>query len=312
MLRVARLVGQTARKLMALPAYSGMIDEAFIERVATASILHDVGKIATPDQILLKTGPLTGEEREVIKQHSVLGAQLLRQAKLTMGENPFLDMGAEIALTHHEWFNGKGYPYGLSGDEISLPGRICAVADVFDALTSERPYKAPWSMDKAIALIREQGGTQFDPDVVSAFVSVLEERERVSIVRWSSAMSVGHARIDDQHRILIDTINQLASADSLHNQFAVSMILDELLSYAAFHFEFEERLMAHADYPQLEAHRQEHQGFVNWINEYRDEYVKFGKRALGEPVLAFLKEWLSHHILEEDRRYCEFFRNRAQ
>ena len=311
-LRVARLVGQTARKLMALPAYSGMIDEAFIEHVATASILHDVGKIATPDQILLKTGPLTGEEREVVKQHSVLGAQLLRQAKLTMGENPFLDMGAEIALTHHEWFNGNGYPYGLSGDEISLPGRICAVADVFDALTSERPYKAPWSMDKAVALIREQGGTQFDPDVVRAFVSVLEERERVCIVRWSNAMSVGHARIDDQHRILIDTINQLASADSLYNQFAVSMILDELLSYAAFHFEFEERLMAHAGYPQLEAHRREHQGFVNWINEYRDEYVKFGKRALGEPVLAFLKDWLSHHILEEDRRYCEFFRDRAK
>ena len=90
------------------------------------------------------------------------------------------------------------------------------------------------------------------------------------------------------------------------------MILDELLSYAAFHFEFEERLMAHADYPQLEAHRREHQGFVNWINEYRDEYVKFGKRALGEPVLAFLKDWLSHHILEEDRHYCEFFRDRAK
>lgn len=309
-LRVARLVGQTARKLMALPAYRSMIDEAFIEHVATASILHDVGKIATPDQILLKTGPLTAEEREVIKQHPALGAQLLRQAKLTMGENPFLDMGAEIALTHHEWFDGRGYPYGLSGDEISLPGRICAVADVFDALTSERPYKAPWSMDRAVALIKEQGGTQFDPDVVRAFVSVLEERERVCIVRWSGAMSVGHQRIDDQHRILIDTINQLASADSLHNQFAVSMILDELLSYAAFHFEFEESLMAHADYPQLEAHRREHQGFVNWINEYRDEYVKFGKRALGEPVLAFLKDWLSHHILEEDRRYGEFFRNR--
>lgn len=305
-LRVARLVGQTARKLMKGGRYASEITEEFVERAATASILHDVGKISTPDRILLKPGPLTFEEREVIKEHTVVGAQLLQQARLTMGDSPYLAVGSEIALSHHEWFDGRGYPKGLSGDKIPLVGRICAVVDVFDALTSRRPYKAPWETARAVALIREQSGTQFDPEVVEAFLEVIDEREAVDLIQWSDTLSVGNQWIDDQHRILIDTINQLASAESLHNHHAVAMIIDELVSYATFHFNFEEKLMAADGFPRLEEHRLIHQGFVKWVTDFRDEFVTYDKRAIGEPVLEFLCNWLQHHIMDEDQQYRSF------
>jgi hemerythrin-like metal-binding protein len=308
-LRVARLVGQTARKLMARPRFAGLIDEEFIEHLATASILHDVGKISTPDRILLKSGALTPEEREIIKQHTTDGAQLLKQAKLTMGQSRYLDIGIEVALSHHEWFDGSGYPHGQSGDAIPLSGRICAVADVFDALTSRRPYKQPWESARALELIHAQSGSQFDPDVVAAFSEVVRERETVCLVRWSDALSVGNLHIDEQHAILIDTINQLASAESLNNHHAVAMIIDELASYAVFHFDYEEKLMACCGYPHLEEHKVIHQVFVKWVADFRDEYATYGKRPLGESVLSFLRDWLSHHILGEDQRYRQYLRN---
>lgn len=302
-LRVARLVGQTARKLMARPKFQPLITEEFIEHLATASILHDVGKISTPDRILLKAGLLTDEERETIQLHAVDGAHLLEQAMLTMGRSQYLDIGIEVALTHHERFDGRGYPKGLAGEAIPLSGRICAVADVFDALTSRRPYKAPWGLAQAVGLIREQSGTQFDPDIAEAFLEVIEERETVHLVRWTDAFSVGNLHIDEQHSILIDTINQLASAESLQNHHSVSMILDELASYAAFHFHYEERLIANAGYPHLAEHRIIHGAFVKWVSDLRDEYLTYGRRPLRESVLSYLRDWLSHHILGEDQRY---------
>lgn len=310
-LRVARLVGQTARKLMVRPRFAGLIDEEFIEHLATASILHDVGKISTPDRILLKSGALTAEEREIIKQHTIEGAHLLRQAQRTMGLSRYLELGIEVALSHHEWFDGSGYPQRLAGEAIPLAGRICAVADVFDALTSRRPYKQPWEVARAIELILAQSGSQFDPDVVSAFIEVIHERETVCLVRWSDALSVGNLHIDEQHGILLDTINQLASAESLHNHHAVAMIIDELASYAVFHFDYEEKLMASSGYPNLEEHRVIHQVFVKWVADFRDEYATYSKRPLGESVLSFLRDWLSHHILGEDQRYRDYIRNSA-
>ena len=307
-LRVARLVSQMARKLMNGQKYVARIDETYIDLIATASILHDVGKITTPDNILLKSGPLTLEERELIKLHTTVGGELLQQAKLTMGENPYLDMGTEIALTHHEWFDGSGYPNGLIRDDISLAGRISAVADVFDALTSRRPYKAPWETQKAIRFIQEQSGSQFDPDVVSAFIEVIHERENVCLVNWTEEMSVGHWRIDEQHRILIDIINNLASADSLHNHYAVSLIIDELLAYAAYHFNFEEKLLTAANYPEIDKHKRSHFYYVKWVEDFRNDYVTYNKQALGEPVLRFLIDWLKRHILEEDKDYSKFVR----
>lgn len=302
-LRVARLVSQTARKLMLAKTFGAQIDEEFIDLASTASVLHDLGKISTPDQILLKTGKLTDAERLTMQNHTIIGANLIQQAKRSMGSNPYLDLGAEIALTHHEWFNGAGYPNKLAGQDIPLAGRICAVADVFDALTSNRPYKTAWSNDQAIEFLVKAKGVQFDPKIVDAFLQVMDERLHVCVIPWSPQFCVGHPHLDEQHRILLDTINQLASADSLNNHYAVAMIIDELHAYAAFHFDTEEKVIADINFPALEEHRREHQEFVQWIDNFRDDYVSSGKKPLGAPVLAFLKQWLSDHILQSDQNY---------
>ncbi|MFC4639792.1 HD domain-containing phosphohydrolase [Deinococcus hohokamensis] len=155
--RVARTAAGIAGQL-GLPA-------ADIRLVEQAAPLHDVGKIGVPDAILLKPGRLTAEEFEVVKLHTTIGASILEDSR-----SPLIQAAQTIALTHHERWDGGGYPAGLSGEAIPLYGRIVAVADVFDALTSERPYKRAWSRAAALAEIRAQSGQQFDPAVVAAFV----------------------------------------------------------------------------------------------------------------------------------------------
>jgi PAS domain S-box-containing protein len=135
-----------------------------------AAPLHDVGKLAIPDRILLKPGRLTGEEFDVMKTHAELGARLL-----SSGSSPVLQMAAVIAATHHERWDGAGYPKGLTGAATPLVGRIVAVADVFDALTHDRPYKPAWTVERAIAEIGGGAGSQFDPRVVTAFLALRDE-----------------------------------------------------------------------------------------------------------------------------------------
>ncbi len=150
------------------------LDKNFIEMILKASPMHDVGKIAIPDHILLKPAKLTPEEFEIIKTHTVQGYEILADSDI-----PLLQLSAEIALTHHEKFNGKGYPKGLKGNEIPISGRICAVADVFDALTSKRPYKEPWPIEKAVNLLKEEKGEHFDPECVEAFLNRLDEALKI-------------------------------------------------------------------------------------------------------------------------------------
>jgi putative two-component system response regulator len=135
-----------------------------------AAPMHDIGKVATPDGILLKPGPLTTDEFAIMKRHTVAGFEILKDS-----ESAMLQCAADIALTHHERFDGKGYPRGLTGTDIPLSGRLCSIVDVFDALTSKRPYKDAWDVDRALAMIREGTGSQFDPDVASAFHASLDQ-----------------------------------------------------------------------------------------------------------------------------------------
>jgi putative two-component system response regulator len=141
--------------------------EGEVELIRKASPLHDVGKIGIPDDILLKPGKLTPEEWTVMKSHTVIGAKILSGSRF-----PLLQMAEEIALTHHEKWDGSGYCPGLGGENIPLSGRIVAVADVFDALTHERPYKKAWLVSDALAEISSQSGRHFDPAVVEAFMAL--------------------------------------------------------------------------------------------------------------------------------------------
>jgi len=145
------------------------LSEAQQALLLEAAPMHDIGKVGTPDMILLKPGKLTVEEFEIMKQHALIGFEVLNASSA-----PLLKVAAEIAYTHHEKFDGTGYPRGLKGEEIPLFGRIVAVADVFDALTSVRPYKKAWSVEQASQLLRDGAGTHFDASCVAAFFTDFE------------------------------------------------------------------------------------------------------------------------------------------
>jgi putative two-component system response regulator len=140
------------------------------ELLLLSAPMHDIGKIAIPDAILLKPGKLTEEEFAMMKQHTVIGYEILKNSTSRL-----LRLAADIAITHHERFDGSGYPAGLRGEDIPLHGRICALSDVFDALTSARPYKEAWPVEAALAEIERGAGAQFDPRIVQAFKSVVPE-----------------------------------------------------------------------------------------------------------------------------------------
>lgn len=151
------------------------VDADFLIELYRSTPLHDIGKVGIPDNILLKPGKLTRDEFEIMKRHTIIGAQALERATRQCQNSTFLRMAVDIALYHHERFNGRGYPTGLSGEEIPLSARITAVADVFDALTSARVYKAAMPVEEAHRLILAEDGQHFDPLVVDAFVHCFED-----------------------------------------------------------------------------------------------------------------------------------------
>jgi putative two-component system response regulator len=162
--RVGQMAALLAREL-GLP-------DAQVSLIRRAAPLHDVGKIGIPDSILLKLGKLTPAEFELVKTHTTIGARILSGSRFAL-----LRLAEEIAFSHHEQWDGRGYA-GLAGDQIPLAGRIVTVADVFDALTQKRPYKAAWPVEEAIAEIERQRGRQFDPDVVDAFLRMIEQQRQ--------------------------------------------------------------------------------------------------------------------------------------
>lgn len=170
--RTAEYVASIAKELKREGIYSTILTDRYLSDMVVAAPLHDIGKIHIPDSVLNKPGKLTEEEFEIMKTHTTAGEELLTHAKAELGESGYLNTAVEMAAYHHEWWNGKGYPYGISGEEIPLCARIMAVADVFDALTSKRCYKNAMPLEKAYAIIREEAGTHFDPAVVEAFLRV--------------------------------------------------------------------------------------------------------------------------------------------
>jgi putative two-component system response regulator len=146
------------------------LDEHTVETILYAAPMHDVGKIGIPDRILLKPGKHDAAEWEIMKQHTLIGAKILEGS-----DAEFIKMGEIIARSHHEKWDGSGYPYGLKGTDIPIASRIAAIADVFDALVSKRPYKEAFPLEKSLAIIREGKGSHFDPEVVDAFFTIQNE-----------------------------------------------------------------------------------------------------------------------------------------
>ncbi len=294
-----------------------------LELLEQAAPMHDVGKVGISDQILLKPGRLTAEEFTTVQQHTVIGAKILS------GTHPLIVASREIALTHHEKWDGSGYPQELVGEEIPLFGRICALADVFDALTTKRPYKEAWPLDEALALITKDSGSHFDPALVDALMEMLPEileiKETYSdsnsgskakktleqkplsneLLVWQENLAVGVAFIDSQHKYLINLINRIYLAtEQLDTKEIVETLLD-MNAYAEVHFAEEEELMRQHGYPGLKAHIQLHRGFCKQAEIFLNE-LEATPLAITSEVSLYLMEWLVKHIQKADFQYGRF------
>jgi putative two-component system response regulator len=183
--RTQEYVRTLATHLFHEGAHLDVLNPDSIDHIAKSAPLHDIGKVAIPDHILLKPGRLNEEELVIMRQHAMHGWDMLNRAAKRMGDDDgFLRHAMDISRHHHEKWNGSGYPDGLSGEQIPLSARLMAVADVYDALISRRPYKEPMSHERAVAFIRDGSGSHFDPEIVQAFDDTLDQFVRIAAT-WS-------------------------------------------------------------------------------------------------------------------------------
>lgn len=178
--RTSEYVGALANKLAAVGYHADEMTPENIAMAKRSAPLHDIGKVAISDSILKKPAKLTPEEFEIIKSHTTIGADALHEACEMMGEKSFLDIGETLARYHHEKWNGKGYPEGLSGENIPVFARVMAFADVYDALISHRPYKTAMGHETAVRTILEGSGTHFDPFICKAFEEIHEQFDTIA------------------------------------------------------------------------------------------------------------------------------------
>lgn len=183
--RTAEYCGLIARKLWEMGKYEEIIDPAFLDNIAKAGPLHDIGKVGIPDNILLKPGKLTPEEFEIMKTHVTIGYETLASIERRYKMNEFIKIGMDIALYHHEKWDGSGYPHHLKGEEIPISARIMALADVYDALRSRRVYKEGFTHEKSAKIIEEGRGSHFDPLLVDIFLE--NDREFCEIYERTAA-----------------------------------------------------------------------------------------------------------------------------
>lgn len=289
------------------------------ELLYIAAPMHDVGKIGIADAVLLKPGRLTTDEYEVMKTHTEIGVSILT------GNDSLIAAARDIAGSHHERWDGAGYPQGLIGEEIPLLARICAVADVFDALTSSRPYKKPWGIKEASDWIVAESGKHFDPDVVKAFEVALPEILRVrelyrddiidpkksialpplpprakTWVLWDESLNIGIDTIDEQHRYLVDLINDLFEVVSKKKGTReVARLIKATDAYAKVHFRAEELMMQRYGYTGLHRQEQQHHAFETKIREFYEE-LHDNPLVAQFDVLSYLRDWLIQHIRVED------------
>lgn len=303
-MRVAIMTDEIVQVLGELGYYEESITPEFERLISTASILHDVGKVAIPESILQKPGKLDAEERKVIESHTEKGPNVLeKSSRMLDGNNYLLKLAIEVALYHHEHYNGQGYPTQLARQEIPLSARIVGLADVFDALASERPYKKAWPEDETIDYIKNQSGQQFDPLIVEAFLKVMDYRREAKLIQWTEEMSVKVPHLDNDHRFLIALINQLASAEKIGNRRIAESVLDELINYTLDHFQREELFLEKMGYPDLSKHKRLHNSFTEVIQDIRWQYLHGFRPKINNEILLFLRNWLSKHILVEDMKY---------
>ncbi len=179
--RTQHYVKLLAEHLKPHPAFRDFLDDEVIYLLYLSAPLHDIGKVGVPDNILLKPGKLTSAEFKEMEKHTIFGRDALRSVEKKLGPNSFLRFAVDIAWSHHEKWDGSGYPRGLAGNKIPIPGRLMAIADVYDALISKRVYKPPFPHEKAVSIISEGRGGHFDPVAADAFLTLEEQFRQIAI-----------------------------------------------------------------------------------------------------------------------------------
>ncbi len=311
---------QAIAKALGLP-------EAQRELLYVAAPMHDVGKIGIADAVLLKPGKLTPEEFEIMKAHTAIGVTILA------GKDELIAAARDIAGSHHERWDGNGYPNGLKEEQIPLLARICSVADVFDALTSTRPYKKAWPVEEAVNWVIAESGRHFDPAVVRAFEMAMPDILRIrelyrddiidpkqvltlppishrenAWIPWTDDLSIGIDVIDEHHRYLFDLINDLYEVVS-HKRGAreVARLIKALDAYAKIHFRAEEQMMIYYGYKGIDRQLDQHHAFEEKIAEFYEE-LHVNPFVAQFDVLSYLRNWLLHHIRVEDAQLIELAR----
>lgn len=210
--RISAYSTRLAQALRRDPRFRGQVSAQFIRDIGVCSALHDIGKVGVEDAILLKPGPLSPAERTRMQEHARIGAECLGQIERRLGQANFLETAREIALLHHEKWDGTGYPQGLSGNAIALSARIVAIADVYDALSVARCYKDPMPHEKCVDIIRSEAGKHFDPAIVDVFLSVQGEFERIRMSYAEKSAAIQDDWPPSRQR---EVSHQLESADDL-------------------------------------------------------------------------------------------------
>ena len=178
--RTKNYVRALAESLREKDHYREYLTDSYIELLAKSAPLHDIGKVGVPDSILMKPGKLTDEEFSEMKKHTVYGRDIIKASEQNLGEKSFLSIARKIAYSHHEKWDGSGYPQGLAGKDIPLSGRIMALADVYDALISKRVYKPPFPHNKAVGIIERDRGTHFDPGITDVFLRMEDQFRKIA------------------------------------------------------------------------------------------------------------------------------------
>ena len=261
------------------------LGESYAELILNASPMHDVGKIGIADSILLKPGKLNDDEFRIMKTHAQIGADII-------GKNTsvLMTLARTIALTHHEKWDGSGYPNGLKGEEIPLEGRISAICDVFDALTSARPYKKAWPVEKAISLINDESGKHFDPELVFLFNKILPKvieinkqysddneydndydnttvqnliiKSTSERIEFKDSYLLGNKIIDNEHRFLFELINSIHDAILDGDIELYKKLIHSFHKQTIRHFKTEEQILSKLEYPDIEKHHVYHKNLL--------------------------------------------------
>lgn len=229
--RIALYSTRLAAAMRRSPKYRDLVNANFVSNIGVSSALHDIGKVGVEDSILLKPSRLTHDEHFRIQSHTQMGSECIRQIERRLGGSNFLEMAREIALYHHERWDGRGYPVGLAGEEIPLAARIVAIADVYDALRSKRVYKEAKPHDECMRIILQDAGTHFDPDIADVFLSIQHQFREIS-ERFGDEVGRGTAERRDNARMSNEEARILAGVTDFAGKTLALVGTDEPASAA--------------------------------------------------------------------------------